>query len=80
MRAYEAELKNCPYAKSTLYCANLNPELVTWLQTACEAICGSSKPQPIQIPQQYAVLPVSHSAFIRHSFHSFSLIPVVKTV
>ena len=54
MRAYEAELKNCPYAKSTLYCANLNPELVTWLQTACEAICSFSKPQPIQVPQQYA--------------------------
>lgn len=41
MRAYEAELQNCPYAKSTLYCASMNPEMVTWLQTACEAISSS---------------------------------------
>lgn len=59
MRAYEAELQNCPYAKSTLYCASMNPEMVTWLQTACEAICSTSKPQPIQIPQQYACFHVA---------------------
>ena len=54
MRAYEVELQNCPYSKSTLFCANLNPTLVTWLTTACNAIVTSSKPQFIQIPQQYS--------------------------
>ena len=54
MRAYEIELQNCPYSKSTMFCASLNPAMVTWLMTACSAIVTSSKPQSIQIPQQYS--------------------------
>lgn len=55
MRAYEVELQNCPYTKATLATAALNSELVTWLETACEAIVRSSHPQPIVIPQQHTM-------------------------
>ena len=49
-RAYEVELQNCPYSKATLCTANLSPEFVTWIETACDAIVRSSQPQPITVP------------------------------
>lgn len=47
------ELKNCPYLKSSLCCGKMDPEFVTWLQTACDAIVRTPHSQPIAVPQQY---------------------------
>lgn len=47
------ELKNCPYQKASLCCGKMDPEFVTWLQTACDAIVRAPRPQPIAVPQQY---------------------------
>lgn len=54
LHAYELELQSCPYSKASLCNASLCPELVTWLETACDAIVRSSQPQRIAVPQSYA--------------------------
>ena len=41
-------------SKASLGNASLNPELVTWLETACDAIVRSSQPQTLPVPQAYA--------------------------
>ena len=40
---------------------------------------GHDEVHGVQIPQQHAVLPVSHSAFVGHDIHTFSLF-LPKTV
>lgn len=53
MHAYEMELQNCPYSKASLCCGAMDPEFVTWLQTACDALVRAPKPQTITVPQHY---------------------------
>ena len=68
MHAYEMELKNCPYQKASLCCGKMDPEFVTWLQTACDAIVRAPRPQPIAVPQQYlSFLPAENVLKIRLS-------------
>ena len=76
MRAYEIEIQNCPYSKSTMFCASLNPSMVTWLMTACSAVVTSSKPQSIQLPQQYSSYHVAVSHIPRNSVIIQSIIIV----